>query len=48
MQYVDEIIVKTLKLRTSQVCTRNVDNLRAQILEKTIFSIFSERDRVNI
>jgi len=48
MQYVNEIIVKALELRTSQLCTRNVDDLRAQILEETIFSAFSERDRVGI
>lgn len=48
MQYMNEIIVKTLKLRTSRICTRDVDNLRAQILEKTIFSAFSERDLVSI
>jgi hypothetical protein len=48
MQYVDEIIVRALKLRASRFCTRNVDDLRAQLLGETIFNAFNERDRVGI
>lgn len=48
MQYVDEITVKALKLRASRVCTRDAGDLRAQVLGGTIFSAFSERDRVGI
>ena len=48
MQYVDEITVKALELRAPRVCTRDAGDLRAQVLGGTIFSAFSERDRVGI
>ncbi len=48
MQYVDEIIVKALELRASQICTKNASDLRAQVLGEIIFSALSERDRVEI
>ena len=48
MQYVNEVIVKALKLRASRVYTRDVDEIRGQILEETIFSAFGEEDRAAI
>jgi hypothetical protein len=48
MQYVDEITVKALELRAPRLCTRDAGDLRAQVLGGTIFSAFSERDRVGI
>ncbi len=48
MQYVDEVTVKALELRAPRVSTRDADELRGQVLGGTIFSAFSERDRVGI
>ena len=46
MQYVDEVTVKALELRAPRICTRDADEVRGQVLGGTIFSAFSEQDRV--
>ena len=48
LQYVDEVTVKALELRAPRVSTRDADELRGQVLGGTIFSTFSEQDRVAI
>ena len=48
LQYVDEVTVKALELRAPRVSTRDADELRGPVLGGTIFSNFSEQDRVAI
>ena len=48
LHYVDEVTVKALELRAPRVSTRDADELRGPVLGGTIFSAFSEQDRVAI
>jgi len=48
MQHVDEATVQALELRAPRISTRDADELQGQVLGGTIFSAFSEPDRVGI
>lgn len=45
MQYMDEVTMKALELQAPRVCTRDVNEVRGQVLGGTIFS---EQDRAGI
>lgn len=44
----DEVTMKALELQAPRVCTRDVNEVRGQVLGGTIFSAFSEQDRAGI